>query len=50
MQSQESFDRFSPMTGKKLISGGYGANGIPHGIENQKMVFMKSPKAKQMKK
>ena len=50
MQSQESFDRFSPMTGKKHISGGYGATGIPHGIENQKIVFMKPPIAKQMKK
>jgi len=40
MQSTASLtDRnanLSPSTGKKLISGGFGANGIPHGMENQK--------------
>jgi hypothetical protein len=34
---QNSIDRkgnFSSPSGKKIISGGFGANGIPHGMED----------------
>jgi len=37
MLSQQSNDRntqLSQLTGKKLIAGGFGANGIPHGIND----------------
>lgn len=47
---QNSIDRkgnLSSPSAKKIISGGFGANGIPHGIDDQKnasLGFIKSPK------